>query len=105
MAGGSGNRKKLYGMLGEEEGKKMGCQSLNPDWVEKLMNWPKGWSSLEPMENCDILAGWGDDWEGDTPRTAVGTPNRVARLKAIGNGQVPVCVVLAWNILSGMGEG
>src|SRR3990167_4677911 len=27
LAGGSGNRKKLYAMLGEEEGKKLGCQS------------------------------------------------------------------------------
>lgn len=24
---------------------------LNPDWVEWLMNWPLGWTSLEPMKN------------------------------------------------------
>ena len=44
LAGGSGNRLKLYKMLGEEEGKKMGCQSLNPLWVEWLMGWPLGWT-------------------------------------------------------------
>jgi hypothetical protein len=47
LAGGAGNRKKLYAMLGEEEGKKMGCQTLNPNWVEWLMGWPIGWTDLK----------------------------------------------------------
>jgi len=47
LAGGSGNRQKLYKMLGKEEGKKMGCQSLNPYWVEWLMGWPLGWTVLD----------------------------------------------------------
>ncbi len=46
LAGGTGNRLKLYGMLGYEEGKKMGCQSLNPYWVEWLMGFPLGWTDL-----------------------------------------------------------
>ncbi len=46
LAGGSGNRKKLYKLLGETEGKKMGCQSLNPYWVEWLMGYPLGWTDL-----------------------------------------------------------
>jgi hypothetical protein len=33
-------------MLGEEEGKKLGCQSLNPQWVELLMGYPVGWTDL-----------------------------------------------------------
>jgi len=49
LAGGSGNRLKLYAMLGKEEGKKMGCQSLNPYWVEWLMGWPLGWTDLKPL--------------------------------------------------------
>jgi hypothetical protein len=49
LAGGSGNRKKLYAMLGEAEGKKMGCQSLNPNWVEWLMGWPLRWTDLKPL--------------------------------------------------------
>lgn len=44
LAGGSGNRQKLYKMLGKEEGKKLGCQSLNPYWVEWLMGFPLGWT-------------------------------------------------------------
>lgn len=33
------------------------------------------------------------------PRVATGIQNRASRLKAIGNGQVPQCAVLAWRIL------
>lgn len=29
--------------------------SLNPDWVEKLMGWPKGWTSLEPMCKFEMI--------------------------------------------------
>jgi len=32
-------------------------------------------------------------------RVAVGVPHRVDRLKAIGNGQVPQCAALAWEVL------
>ena len=37
-------------------------------------------------------------------RVAVGVKNRVDRLKAIGNGQVPACAALAWQILNGGDE-
>lgn len=79
--------------------------SLNPDWVEWLMNWPIGWTSLEPIGDAF------DEWlvatelrcwhhvEPDIPRTAKNVPNRVARLKAIGNGQVPLAAYLAWTLL------
>jgi len=36
---------------------------------------------------------------GTIPRVATGIPNRVDRLKALGNGQVPLCVKVAWEIL------
>ena len=39
-------------------------------------------------------------WEDGIPRVATGIPNRVDRLKALGNGQVPLCVKVAWEILS-----
>jgi hypothetical protein len=38
---------------------------------------------------------------GSIPRVATGIKNRVARLKAIGNGQVPACAALAWRVLTG----
>lgn len=78
---------------------------LNPDWVEWLMGWPIGWSSTEPMTG-PIQWSW-DWWKvdpadlGEIPRANSGTPGRVARLKAIGNGQVPACAALAWLVLSG----
>ena len=46
LAGGAGNRKKLYTLLGEEDGKKMGCQKLNPHWVFCLMGYPPLWAEL-----------------------------------------------------------
>ena len=50
LGGGAGNRNKLYAMLGYEEGKKMMCGSLNPNWVEWLMGFPILWSALVPLE-------------------------------------------------------
>lgn len=80
--------------------------SLSPDWVEWLMGWPIGWTNLAPMPSDAF-----DEWlfsshlrtwwhrEPSIPRTAPAVPNRVARLKAIGNGQVPLAAWLAWTIL------
>lgn len=80
--------------------------SLNPDWVEWLMCWPVGWTSFEPM-SADTF----DEWlilvqmrawhhvEPPIPRTAKDIANRVARLKAIGNGQHSLAAWLAWTIL------
>ena len=85
-----------------DEGKKMATQQLNPDWVEWLMGFPRGWTNLEPL---DALL-W-TDWEvdpantGECPRVATGTPNRVGRLKALGNAQVPGVARLAWELLTG----
>jgi hypothetical protein len=72
---------------------------LNPTWVEWLMGWPLGWTSLEP-----IKLDW-RDWSvdpadtGDVPRVGTGIKDRAKRLKAIGNGQVPAAAKLAWEAL------
>lgn len=74
---------------------------LSPDWVEWLMNWPVGWSSLEPLADATALP-WDVD-PGDTgevPRTTTGCPDRRARLRAIGNGQVPACAAAAFRLLT-----
>jgi len=125
---------------------------LNPDWVEWLMGWPIGWSSLEPLtdliwlswevdpadlevpepiptptkamlggyskdENCrrgregrkgnqsgnEMLRRVRDKYgsgTGPIPRIATNIPDRVSRLKCLGNGQVPACVAMAWQMLS-----
>jgi len=38
---------------------------------------------------------------GEIPRVTTGVKDRVNRLKAIGNGQVPMCMATAWNLLGG----
>lgn len=38
--------------------------------------------------------------EPNIPRVSIGVKNRVDRLKAISNGQVPAVAALAWSILS-----
>jgi hypothetical protein len=46
-------------------------------------------------------AAWKDgSWEDAIPRVAIGVAARVDRLKAIGNGQVPLCAATAWQLLS-----
>ena len=45
---------------------------------------------------------WWDEDPGDTGeihRVTTQKQNRVNRLKALGNGQVPRCVVVAWTLL------
>ena len=89
---------------------------LNPDWTEWLMDWPIGWTDLKPMtkegmddwryrvSNCQ----WNEndpaelpkDDEGYVGRLTEDRTHRADRLMAIGNGQVPLCVVFATEILS-----
>jgi DNA (cytosine-5)-methyltransferase 1 len=76
---------------------------LNPDWVEALMSWPIGWSSLEPM-SIEVFNHWlanhhWEDWEPDIPRLVTGVKDRINRIKAIGNGQVPICMAVAFILL------
>lgn len=77
---------------------------LNPEWVEWLMYWPIGWTSLKPLSK-DLFNKWlqRDDWlnnepEG-VPRVTKGIKYRVDRLKAIGNGQFPLSAQSALNLL------
>jgi hypothetical protein len=56
---------------------------------------------------CDCLrphmsVGVGKDFSEETlvPRIAKGVKSRADRLKAIGNGQVPLCAATAWQLLS-----
>jgi len=66
------------------------------------MNWPIGWTDLKPIKHLR----WEplDNEPTGIPRVASGVKDRVNRLKAIGNGQVPKCAEAAWKILSGMVE-
>ena len=60
---------------------------LNPDWVEWLMGYPKGWTDLD----CDTPkphAGFEKEPE-DIPRVASKIKNRTNRLRGLGNAIVP----------------
>lgn len=73
--------------------------SINPEWLESLMLWPVGWTSLEPLED---LGGWPQNvWadgesEPDVPRVKGGVAGRTMRIRAVGNGQVPRCAAAAF---------
>jgi hypothetical protein len=75
--------------------------SLSPDWVEWLMGTPLGWTSMQPLSSDEYLY-WlhaqqnGTWWqiERGLPRVATGIPNRVNRLKCLGNGIVPASLSL-----------
>lgn len=74
---------------------------LNPDWIEWLQGWPIGWTRLQPITLDE--RSWDHDPAddpGDIPRMAKNIKTRVSRVAAIGNGQVPQVVELAWNLLS-----
>ena len=55
-----------------------------------------GWESRDAI-------GWTSWWltEPDMGRVAHGVAARVDRLRAIGNGQVPLCAATAWRLLTG----
>ena len=104
-----GGIRKLEDAISQEVGYNTG--QLNPDWVEWLIGWPIGWTSLEPLPEGNFKD-WlemtldGTWWKVDpadsntTPRVATGVKNRVPRLKSIGNGQVSLCAAISWNVLS-----
>ena len=124
FSNGSGNCEKANtlakeGVLTEEERVSFRAGNggqLNPDWTEWLMDWPIGWTDLKPMSKENM-----DDWlyrisncqwnEHDpaelpknhelyVPRLTEDKTHRADRLKAIGNGQVPLCVFFATKILT-----
>ena len=80
-------------------------------WVNAQAGGPVGeaslcdWWATDPAEAPEPGLGGVSDGLADwfyIPRTVAGCPNRTARLRALGNGQVPAVVQLAWEMLSEM---
>ena len=77
---------------------------LNPDWVEWLMGWPVGHTDAE-RASCeadfrplpDDPADLPPDSSLYLPRTTTRRQHRVSRIKALGNGQVPLCAAVAFE--------
>lgn len=74
---------------------------LNPDWVEWLMGWPVGWTDADLEDPRDWLPLPDDPADlppsdpGYIPRVTTRRENRASRIKALGNGQVPLCAAVA----------
>ena len=70
--------------------------SLNPDWVEWLMGYDRGWTDLD-CDNPQPHDGFIKEPE-DIPRVAKGKKNRAKRLNGLGNAvfpQIPMQIALA----------
>lgn len=106
--------KNTRGRLEDQVAKEEGPGGvLNPDWVEWLMGWPIGWTSLDPID-MEEFEYWinsnPEEWysreegaRGVIPRVGKKINDRVARIKAIGNGQVSYCAAVAFDLLRSMG--
>jgi DNA (cytosine-5)-methyltransferase 1 len=79
----------------------IGQQGQGQSWYSFDPASKKDWEAVESQHGC-----LGDIWGIKSPlgRVANGVANRSHRLKAIGNGQVPACAALAWQILNGGDE-
>ena len=64
--------------------------------------WRMGFTEQEHDSRRGSINGRGQWWQAEpnVGRVADGVAARVDRLKAIGNGQVPLCVATAWKLLS-----
>jgi hypothetical protein len=65
-----------------------------------------GWWSMEPEEANELVrqgrsqSSLFESYKSELGRVADGIPNRVDRLAALGDGQVPSVVILAWETLA-----
>jgi DNA (cytosine-5)-methyltransferase 1 len=76
-----------------------GKKRLQRYWNEGVNDQSQGQQTISRGGVTD----WSGDWWETEPivgRVADGVADRVDRLKAIGNGQVPLCAATAWRILS-----
>lgn len=98
--GGGTKGEQLQNQVAQVEKKK---QQLNPDWEETLMGWEIGWT--EPLNFApQPFPGWPmgqgpNQHPYEPPRTVPkgSCANRVARVKACGNGVVPQCADAAFT--------
>ena len=90
---------RTSGMVGERQ----------PDWLHNERNMAYANSTFGEGNQCSergeqkrAFYGKSSWWEiePNVGRVADGVAARVDRLKAIGNGQVPLCAATAWRILN-----
>ena len=109
LCGGSGSYHAVQalrrgGRISEEEARALTSThgQLNPDWVEWLMGWPIGHSDIDRSEPGPLLPLQDDpaDLAPDDPlylpRITERRRHRTNRIRALGNGQVPLCAAVAF---------
>jgi DNA (cytosine-5)-methyltransferase 1 len=98
-----------HNRIGRWEQQSQGIEEKNPN-VENTRH-RSGWDKRTSERGQNPQGEWATDsssfgrsswWstEPSIPRVADGVAARVDRLKAIGNGQVPLCAATAWRILN-----
>ena len=89
----------------QEHSNSDGTSQLADTKNEGYVRWFRGMGATQSQHNHrgSQSNGRGEWWkvEPDLGRVADGVAARMDRLKAIGNGQVPLCAATAWRILSG----
>jgi hypothetical protein len=76
--------------------------SYRPRHIKQLLReYPDAMQALSRLLAHYGKTAWqGGSWENAIPRVCTGIAARVDRLKAIGNGQVPIVAATAWRILT-----
>ena len=102
-----GLERKTKGEFGNNSGKKNVANSKCLGWkerAEKCRKFSDKKTSNFISDSCETFGNYGSsNWwstEPDVGRVVNGMASRVDRLKAIGNGQVPLCAATAWRILN-----
>jgi DNA (cytosine-5)-methyltransferase 1 len=94
--------RKICGSISQQS--KNGGKQMAITKSKGLEGWNNGRNN-ESNESRLGQIGWPieENWliEPNVGRVANGVASRVDRIKAIGNGQVPLCAATAWNILKG----
>ena len=85
----SGNRRNGGGTVGNS----VSQQKVYP-------NKPDHWNRIRGQAKCCLSLGDWKEYTAKFQRMDDGMANRVDRLKAIGNGQVPAVAALAWQLLT-----
>jgi DNA (cytosine-5)-methyltransferase 1 len=99
----SRSRSNDWGQFDAKKNEKLAYTDSQYAQGQQLSGHSQGWE--RPFMGQLALRGGASDRHGwkiepDVGRVANGVAARVDRLKAIGNGQVPLCAATAWRILN-----
>ena len=95
----------------EDETEQIRVADTDSDCIQRMGSEPQPREHGRPTGLHDRARGlqpWPDDPadapESELGRVVDGMANRANRIRAIGNGQVPICAAVAWSLLGGPTE-